>query len=102
KLYLFGSATRDELTDESDLDFLVEFDSPSIPGYADRLLRAHGGPRGALLPARRPHRRFDKSQSVRPSLGGAKPRLALCGLTGAPDQYLLWDILTTEIPVLQR
>jgi predicted nucleotidyltransferase len=35
-LYVFGSAVRDALTDESDLDFLVEFDNPVVPGYADR------------------------------------------------------------------
>ena len=35
-LYIFGSAVRDALTDESDLDFLVDFDNPVVPGYADR------------------------------------------------------------------
>jgi hypothetical protein len=35
-LYIFGSAVRDALTEESDLDFLVEFDNPVIPGYLDR------------------------------------------------------------------
>ena len=35
-LYLFGSAVRDALTDESDLDFLVEFDNPVVKGYFDR------------------------------------------------------------------
>jgi predicted nucleotidyltransferase len=30
-LYIFGSAVRDALTEESDLDFLVEFDNPVIP-----------------------------------------------------------------------
>jgi uncharacterized protein len=35
-LYVFGSADRDAMTDESDVDFLVTFDNPVIPGYADR------------------------------------------------------------------
>jgi len=32
---LFGSAVRDELHGESDLDFLVEFDKKSFDGYMD-------------------------------------------------------------------
>lgn len=32
KLSLFGSALRDELTPESDIDLLVEFDEDHIPG----------------------------------------------------------------------
>jgi predicted nucleotidyltransferase len=35
-LYLFGSAVRDALKEESDLDFLVEFDNPIVEGYFDR------------------------------------------------------------------
>ena len=35
-LYIFGSAVRDALKEESDLDFLVEFDHPVVPGYLDR------------------------------------------------------------------
>jgi predicted nucleotidyltransferase len=33
-LYIFGSAVRDALTEESDFDFLVEFDNPVIPGIS--------------------------------------------------------------------
>ncbi len=32
KLSLFGSALRDELTNESDIDILVEFEQNRIPG----------------------------------------------------------------------
>jgi hypothetical protein len=35
-LYIFGSAVRDALTEESDLDFLVEFENPVVEGYFDR------------------------------------------------------------------
>jgi len=35
-LYVFGSAVRDALTEGSDIDFLVDFDNPVVPGYADR------------------------------------------------------------------
>lgn len=35
-LYIFGSAVRDALKEESDLDFLVDFDNPVIEGYFDR------------------------------------------------------------------
>jgi predicted nucleotidyltransferase len=33
RLALFGSATRDEQTEASDLDFLVEFDQKTFDGY---------------------------------------------------------------------
>lgn len=37
RLELFGSAATDEFRqDASDLDFLVEFEAPGSPGYADR------------------------------------------------------------------
>jgi len=36
RLELFGSAASGQLVANSDLDFLVEFDSPESPGYADR------------------------------------------------------------------
>jgi len=36
RLELFGSAVSGDLNAQSDLDFLVEFDSPESPGYADR------------------------------------------------------------------
>jgi predicted nucleotidyltransferase len=32
-LYIFGSAARDEMTAESDVDFLVVFDKPAIEDY---------------------------------------------------------------------
>jgi predicted nucleotidyltransferase len=35
RLELFGSASRDELVPESDLDFLVEFEDLPLQGYAD-------------------------------------------------------------------
>lgn len=36
RLALFGSAARDELRDESDIDVLVEFDGPAtFDGYMD-------------------------------------------------------------------
>ena len=35
-LYVFGSAARDAMTDESDIDLLVDFQDPVIPGYANR------------------------------------------------------------------
>ena len=35
KMSLFGSALRDELTPESDIDILVEFDKSHIPGLFD-------------------------------------------------------------------
>ena len=35
-LHVFGSAACDALTPESDIDFLVEFEPPLLPGYADR------------------------------------------------------------------
>ena len=35
KMSLFGSALRDELTPESDIDILVEFDKDHIPGLLD-------------------------------------------------------------------
>lgn len=35
KMSLFGSALRDELTPESDIDILVEFDKKHIPGLFD-------------------------------------------------------------------
>jgi uncharacterized protein len=37
RLELFGSATGDKFhPDTSDIDFLVEFHDPEVPGYADR------------------------------------------------------------------
>jgi len=37
RLALFGSATNERFREgESDLDFLVEFESTDAPGYADR------------------------------------------------------------------
>jgi len=36
RLELFGSAVSGGFDARSDLDFLVEFDSPEAPGYADR------------------------------------------------------------------
>lgn len=33
KLSIFGSALRDDFTDESDVDVLVEFDPDHVPGY---------------------------------------------------------------------
>jgi len=33
KLSLFGSILRDDFTETSDVDFLVEFDAHHIPGY---------------------------------------------------------------------
>ena len=35
RMSLFGSALRDELTDDSDIDILVEFDDNHIPGLFD-------------------------------------------------------------------
>ena len=35
RLEIFGSAARDDLADESDLDFLVEFDDLAPNQYAD-------------------------------------------------------------------
>ena len=35
KLALFGSAIRNELTPESDIDILVEFDQNNVPGFFD-------------------------------------------------------------------
>ena len=37
KLSLFGSALRNELTPESDIDILVEFDQNNIAGFFDLL-----------------------------------------------------------------
>jgi len=33
KISLFGSVLRDDFTDQSDVDFLVEFESGKVPGY---------------------------------------------------------------------
>jgi len=33
RLALFGSILRDDFTDESDIDMLVEFDPDHVPGY---------------------------------------------------------------------
>lgn len=33
KLSLFGSVLRDDFTDESDVDMLVEFEKGHVPGY---------------------------------------------------------------------
>ena len=35
KMSLFGSALRNELTSNSDIDILVEFDKENIPSYFD-------------------------------------------------------------------
>jgi len=35
KMSLFGSALRNELTSDSDIDILVEFDKENIPSYFD-------------------------------------------------------------------
>ena len=35
RLAIFGSAARDEMTDDSDLDFLVEFSKISFDAYFD-------------------------------------------------------------------
>ena len=35
KMSLFGSALRDEFTDDSDIDILVEFDKNNIPSFFD-------------------------------------------------------------------
>jgi predicted nucleotidyltransferase len=35
KLSLFGSALRDEMTPDSDIDILVEFDKNHVPGLMD-------------------------------------------------------------------
>ena len=35
KISLFGSALRDELTPDSDIDILVEFDKKQMPGLLD-------------------------------------------------------------------
>jgi predicted nucleotidyltransferase len=34
RLALFGSVLRDDFTDESDIDVLVEFEPDHVPGYA--------------------------------------------------------------------
>jgi len=34
-LYAFGSVVSDQLTDKSDVDFLVDFDTIDIENYAD-------------------------------------------------------------------
>jgi predicted nucleotidyltransferase len=36
RLEVFGSAATGDFGEESDLDFLVEFEPPAGPGYADR------------------------------------------------------------------
>jgi hypothetical protein len=36
RLEVFGSAVTGDFGEESDLDFLVEFEPPAGPGYADR------------------------------------------------------------------
>ena len=36
RLELFGSAASGQLEAQSDLDFLVEFESPEAPGYSER------------------------------------------------------------------
>jgi hypothetical protein len=33
KISLFGSVLRDDFTDQSDVDFLVEFEPGEVPGY---------------------------------------------------------------------
>ena len=35
KMSLFGSALRDDLTEDSDIDILVEFDKSNIPSFFD-------------------------------------------------------------------
>ena len=35
KMSLFGSALRDEFTEDSDIDILVEFDKNNIPSFFD-------------------------------------------------------------------
>ncbi|MFC2126058.1 nucleotidyltransferase family protein [Bacteroidota bacterium] len=37
KAYLFGSAASNNVTDESDIDFLVSFNEYPFDGYADNL-----------------------------------------------------------------
>lgn len=39
RLSVFGSAVRDNLSDQSDIDLLVEFEDVETPGYADRYLK---------------------------------------------------------------
>lgn len=38
KMYLFGSALTSNFNDESDLDFLVTFNTPKIDDYLDNYL----------------------------------------------------------------
>lgn len=38
ELYLFGSATSDEFTEESDLDFMVKFDRKGYEGAFDQFM----------------------------------------------------------------
>lgn len=35
KLYVFGSAVSNDLTDQSDVDLMVEFDNVELENYAD-------------------------------------------------------------------
>ena len=47
KLSLFGSALRDNMKSNSDIDLLVEFDEEHIPGLLDRLRNPH--PLGGVM-----------------------------------------------------
>ena len=38
ELYLFGSATTDDFTEDSDLDFIVKFDRQSFEGAFDQYI----------------------------------------------------------------
>jgi len=38
ELYLFGSATTDEFSEDSDLDFIVKFDRSSFKGAFDQFI----------------------------------------------------------------
>lgn len=38
KLYLFGSASRDDFNENSDIDFLVEFNPEYFDGYSENLV----------------------------------------------------------------
>ena len=42
RLELFGSRARNDVSADSDADFLVEFNDPLRPGVFDRFLALHG------------------------------------------------------------
>ena len=71
-LALFGSAARDELHDDSDVDILVEFEGPgTFDGYMDLkffLESLLGRQVDLRLPKRGCARRFVPTSSARPSV----------------------------------